>query len=70
MRPFQLAKLLESLLLARLLKSEDTLSEILIRSMSFIVGPEEATTLGALCQPRYILQIKGFGPLLTTHYTV
>lgn len=31
--------------MARLLKSEDSLSEILVRSMSFLLGADEAMTL-------------------------
>ena len=43
----ELTKLLESLLIARLLKAEDSLTEVLVRSMSFLVGTEEATILGS-----------------------
>lgn len=41
----ELGKLLESLLIARLLKAEDNLSEVLVRSMSFLVGADEASIL-------------------------
>ena len=44
-RPFELGRLIESLLIARLLKSEDTLSEAMVRSMSFLVGSDEAMHL-------------------------
>lgn len=42
-KAFELGRLLESLLIARLLKAEDSLSEVLVRSMSFLLGPGEAT---------------------------
>lgn len=45
-RPYHLARLLEGLLIGRLIKSEDLLSEVLVRSMSFLVGPEEAQRPG------------------------
>ena len=38
--------LIEALLLARLLKSEDSLPETLVRSAAFLFGHEEAQTLG------------------------
>lgn len=44
-RKFEFGRLLEALLLGRLLKSEDNLSEVLVRSMAFLVGSEEATFL-------------------------
>ena len=43
--PFQLGRLLESLFIARLLKSEDALSEAMVQSMSFLVGSDEAMHL-------------------------
>lgn len=42
---FTLARLLEALLLSRLLSSADSLPQVLVRAMAFVLGSEEAESL-------------------------
>ena len=46
---YTLPRLMEALLLARLLNDATKLPEVLVRSMSFLVGPAEAENLGTSC---------------------